>query len=407
MIDVTIVGGGIAGSALAVVLRRAGLDIALIEREPRFRDRIRGEAIHPWGVREVQALGLRPLLDEAGAIELPRWTRYREAAPDDAFAWRDNFPDSPGEISVGHPRLQETLLTAAQEAGTRVWRPAVASPERAGECWEIAIGTPEGETTILSRLLVGADGQRSATRTLIGGSATRDPVHHSFGGMLVRGIDLPRDSAHQAYHAAGFAMTFPQADDLTRVYFISPTEAVRDLQKQGPEVFLARVAALYPEGALARATPAGPLGFFPNADIVSDRVAAPGAVLIGDAASANDPTQGHGLSLLFRDVRVLRDLLTGISRWDDVPALYAEQRLATYRVVREHARWAAPLLAGDSPRADELREQVRRAREADPTAGGFAGIFATGPDGLAIDDRARAHFFGEDLPGATVFGAPF
>ena len=62
-VDVAIIGGGIAGSSLAITLRRQGMNVALVEREPRFRDRIRGEAMHPWGVREVDALGLRPLLD--------------------------------------------------------------------------------------------------------------------------------------------------------------------------------------------------------------------------------------------------------------------------------------------------------------------------------------------------------
>jgi 2-polyprenyl-6-methoxyphenol hydroxylase-like FAD-dependent oxidoreductase len=406
IVDAAIIGGGIAGGALAIVLRRAGLDVALVEREPRFRDRIRGEAIHPWGAREVNALGLRPLLNVVGALELPCWTRYRDATAQEPYAWREDFPDSPGELSVGHPRLQETLLTAAREEGARVWRPAMATPTRIEDGWEIAVASAAGDATIHSPILIGADGQRSSVRTLIGGTATRDPIHHTMGGMLARGVDLPRDSAHQAYHPAGFAMVFPQRDDFSRVYFVCSTEESRTLQTTGPDAFLARVAALYPDGAFAHAIPAGPMGFFPNADLVSDRVAASGAVLIGDAASANDPSQGHGLSLVVRDVRVLRDLLSGGTPLADVPDRFAAQRTAYYDVVRKHARWAAPLVAEDSARADALRAQVERAREADPAAGGFAGIFATGPDGLAVDDRARMHFYGEDLPGATEFGAP-
>jgi 2-polyprenyl-6-methoxyphenol hydroxylase-like FAD-dependent oxidoreductase len=226
--------------------------------------------------------------------------------------------------------------------------------------------------------------------------------------MLVRGVELPRDSAHQAYHPAGFAMVFPQEDDLSRAYYVCPTDEARTLQTTGgPDAFLQRLAALHPEGTFAGATPAGPMGFFPNADLVSDRVSAPGAVLIGDAASANDPCQGHGLSLVFRDIRVLTDLLTGDTSVDNVPERFAEQRTAYYGIVREHARWAAPLATDTGPKADELRAQVQRAREVDPSAGGFALMFATGPDGLAIDTPARIRFYGEHLPDATVFGAPF
>ena len=48
--DVIIAGGGIAGSSLAGILARAGLGVLLIEREARYRDRIRGELTMPWGV---------------------------------------------------------------------------------------------------------------------------------------------------------------------------------------------------------------------------------------------------------------------------------------------------------------------------------------------------------------------
>lgn len=43
--DVTIVGGGIAGSSLASALAREGLGVIVIERETEFRDRVRGEGI--------------------------------------------------------------------------------------------------------------------------------------------------------------------------------------------------------------------------------------------------------------------------------------------------------------------------------------------------------------------------
>jgi 2-polyprenyl-6-methoxyphenol hydroxylase-like FAD-dependent oxidoreductase len=405
-VDVAIIGGGIAGSSLAVAMRHAGLDVALVEREPAFRDRIRGEAIHPWGVEEVHALGMRDLLDAAGAISLPYWTRYRNAEPATPYAWREDFPESPGGISVNHVRLQDTLLRAARDAGACVFRPARALPLAVDDGWGITVDAATGKELIRARLLVGADGQRSATRTLIGGSGHRDPVHHQMGGMLVRGVDLPMDSAHQAFHDAGFGMVYLQQDNLARVYYVCPTDEARALQ--GPaakDAFLERVGTLYPDGAFTDAEPAGPLGFFPNSDIVSDRVAGVNAVLIGDAAGANDPSQGHGLALVYRDIRVLRDLLQehDIS---EVPDRFADARTTYYTVLRHHARWAAPLSTDTGDTADALREQVQRAREVDPSAGGFAGIFATGPDGLRVDDAARAHFYGEDLPDATVFGYP-
>jgi 2-polyprenyl-6-methoxyphenol hydroxylase-like FAD-dependent oxidoreductase len=405
-VDVAIIGGGIAGSSLSLVLRRAGLEVALIERERTFRDRIRGEAIHPWGTKEVHTIGLRPLLDEAGAISLPLWTRYRDAEASTPYAWTDDFPDSLGGISVNHLRLQQVLLQEARDEGVRVFRPASAAPVEMQDGWDTTVSLTGGEKRLRARLLVGADGQRSATRTLIGGNVKRDPVHHHIGGMLVRGVDLPADSAHQAYHVAGFGLVYLQRDSLARAYYICPTEEAAELQgPSGTEAFMARVGALYPDGAFAQAEPAGPLGFFPNADLVSDRMAGRHAVLIGDAASANDPCQGHGLSLVFRDIRLLRDLVLDADI-ADVPERFASARKEYYSVLREHARWAAPLATETGEEIEALRAQIERAREAEPSAGGFASLFATGPDGLHVDEAARAHFYGEDLPGATVFGYP-
>ena len=405
-VDVAIIGGGIAGSALSIVLRRAGLDVALVERERVFRDRIRGEAIHPWGTTEIHALGMRSFLDEAGAFSLPLWTRYRSTEAATPYAWSDDFPESPGGISINHLRLQEMLLQRAGDESVHVFRPASACPSEANGGWDVTVSSAGGETRIRARLLVGADGQRSATRTFLGGSVKRDPVHHHIGGMLVRGVDLPANSAHQAYHDAGFSLVYLQQDNLARAYYVCPTEEAAALQgSSGAAAFIGRVSALYPEGAFAQAEPAGPLGFFPNADLVSDRIAGTHAVLIGDAASANDPSQGHGLSLVFRDIRVLRDLIldAGIA---EVPERFASARMEYYTILREHARWSAPLATETGDEIEALRAQVERAREADPSAGGFAGLFATGPDGLHVNEAARAHFYGEDLPDAAVFGYP-
>jgi flavin-dependent dehydrogenase len=45
--DLIIVGGGIAGSTLGGVLARDGLGVLVVEKEARFRDRIRGAGTWP------------------------------------------------------------------------------------------------------------------------------------------------------------------------------------------------------------------------------------------------------------------------------------------------------------------------------------------------------------------------
>ena len=48
-VDVLVVGGGLAGSSLAITLAREGMDVLVVERDRVFRDRVRGEAMATWG----------------------------------------------------------------------------------------------------------------------------------------------------------------------------------------------------------------------------------------------------------------------------------------------------------------------------------------------------------------------
>src|SRR3954452_6647414 len=62
--DLVIVGGGLAGASLGTCMAQSGARVLILERTEQFRDRVRGEGIHPWGVPELGALGIyRKLID--------------------------------------------------------------------------------------------------------------------------------------------------------------------------------------------------------------------------------------------------------------------------------------------------------------------------------------------------------
>lgn len=400
--DIAIVGGGIAGSSAAITLQRSGFSTAIIEREPAFRDRVRGDACHPWGVRELIELDLKDLVHQAGGVELPKWSTYRDREVATSFAWGDVFEGAPPGIGFNHPRLQEVMLNAAEEAGTTVFRPARADIALQPNGWLLHINHQDTATDLRVRFLIAADGKNSATRRLWGGETISDPPHHSFGGLLVRGVDLPQESAHQGYHETGFTMMFPQGDDAFRLYYICPTEEARTFVGDDRiQRYIAACATCLPEGVLTNATPDGPLAFFPNNHVGTSRIAGPNAVAIGDAAGAGDPSQGHGMSLVWRDVRVLRDILA-THDFTDAPAEFSKQRREYEHVLRSHAAWVAPLTVGTNDTDLALKAQVELARAEDDTALGYAGIFANGPDQLPTDDESRALFFGEHLTSTPI-----
>ena len=57
--DLITVGGGLAGAALARSLAEKGARVLVIERDEKFKDRVRGEMLVPWGVAEAESSGLQ------------------------------------------------------------------------------------------------------------------------------------------------------------------------------------------------------------------------------------------------------------------------------------------------------------------------------------------------------------
>jgi 2-polyprenyl-6-methoxyphenol hydroxylase-like FAD-dependent oxidoreductase len=184
---------------------------------------------------------------------------------------------------------------------------------------------------------------------------------------------------------------------MTRLYLVMSAQRLREtgVDRSFPAL-VAFAAEHMPEGALQNIEQQGPIGFFPNNDIWASRIAGNGVVLIGDAAGAPDPTQGHGTALLFHDVRALSELLLSESDWATATAEFADQRRRAFAVILEVDRWHN-VYFDTSAEAARLREGHERALQHDPTMGGFAAIEACGPAGLVADEAARRRYFGEDL----------
>src|SRR2546426_446370 len=64
--DLIVVGAGLGGAALARTMANAGTRVVVLEQEEKFRDRVRGEFMKPWGVADAQQLGIQDLLQRCG-----------------------------------------------------------------------------------------------------------------------------------------------------------------------------------------------------------------------------------------------------------------------------------------------------------------------------------------------------
>jgi 2-polyprenyl-6-methoxyphenol hydroxylase-like FAD-dependent oxidoreductase len=308
-----------------------------------------------------------------------------------------------GSISIGglpaigfsHPALQEVMLTWAGEQGATVLRPAKVVGVVGDHPASVSVTADETTTEYEARLVVGADGKTSGARRWLDAETVTDPEHHRFGGLLMSGVrwDDSFAWAPSPDNAVGWFLNGP---DSCRVYVRLTADRVHKTGAgRSAEAFIRFAAQAAPAGTFDGAEPQGPLGFFANSCTWASRIAAGPMVLVGDAAGARDPTQGIGTSLLFRDVRLLSELLLTDDDWGRAAGEFARQRQDYYAVLHAYDRWTALIEAEEGPEADRRRELNAAAREADPTLGGFATLEACGPDGLVPDEAAGRVFFGE------------
>ena len=74
--DVITVGGGLGGATLARTMAERGARVLVLEREKQFKDRVRGEAVWPWGVAEMRRLGIESTLTNTFAQDMPLLDLY-------------------------------------------------------------------------------------------------------------------------------------------------------------------------------------------------------------------------------------------------------------------------------------------------------------------------------------------
>jgi 2-polyprenyl-6-methoxyphenol hydroxylase-like FAD-dependent oxidoreductase len=105
--DIITVGGGLGGSALAKAMAESGARVLVVERERQFKDRVRGEAMHPWGVAEARALGVYDLLHEACGHEVPWRDTYLGPERSIHRNLSTTTPQRAAEFTFYHPTMQQ------------------------------------------------------------------------------------------------------------------------------------------------------------------------------------------------------------------------------------------------------------------------------------------------------------
>jgi 2-polyprenyl-6-methoxyphenol hydroxylase-like FAD-dependent oxidoreductase len=394
--DAIVIGGGLAGSAFAGQMARAGRRILVLEREERFRDRVRGECMSPWGVAAARRLGLVDDLVAAGGRTLSSWITYAQGEIDEVRDLCATTPHGAPALNLYHPDLQEALLRRAVSAGADVRRGATVTGLQAGPGRSPAVTVEhEGKTeTIGAPIVVGADGRASQVRRWAGFAVNKNPDLLTIAGTLFQGCEVPDDAVHLTFGPGVASLVAPLGGKRARAYFVYPGVAARRGLSGAAKVdeFVGCCqAAGFPASWFAGAESDGPLAEFDGADRWVEHPAKHGVVLIGDAAASTDPSWGQGLALSVVDVEHLTDLLRSSDDWSAALDRYAGEHDEYYAALHRILAWMTELVWTAGPEADARRGRVFPRLKADPT--GFPDFLGMGPFGPS-DENARRLILG-------------
>ena len=389
--DVITVGGGIAASSLAIAIAEQGAKVLVLEREKQFKDRVRGEAVVPWGVAEANELGICRLLKGTCAHDV----HYVEAGSGLRDLRATTLQQLP-LLCFPHQLMQETLLAAAENAGAEVRRGVSVEHIECGAPPTVAVYGHSHER-ISARLVVAADGRGSAARKWAGFPVREQINDYYMAGVMLTNVPASTEIFYAVFNPELGTWTglIPLAGERFRAYFVYPKTMGYRLQGESMlNVFLRESVKGYAPLAdyYANAKSIGPLASFDASDYWVEHPYREGVALVGDAAATSDPTYGQGLSFALRAARVLRDELRNNSDWEAAGNRYGDQHQRCFRACHIAEGWLRMLFQDPSPEAAALRARAMPLIAKDPTR--VPDHIFSGPD-LPLDEHVRARFFGE------------
>lgn len=365
---VCIIGGGVAGLALAIGLHRKGIAVEVAERDKDWKVYHVGIIVQSNFIRALDQLGLGK---EAVAAGYPyKGARFLTAAgniiaelPGDA-----QVDGLPGDLGLTRPALHKVLTSKVRELGI---------PVRLGVTFESFTDTGNGVevrfsdgTTGSYDLMVGADGNYSAVRKVLWPDAAPQ-----YTGQAVWRYNVPRPDglewadiylgAQNGYRGkAGYC---PLSEEEMYIFAVieepgKPRFAPRSLAQEMRHRLLG-YGGLMAEAARHVTDPALVVYRPLEACIMPDPWYHGRVVLIGDAAHSATPHLGQGAAMAVEDVVVLAEELARQQPVETALRAFMDRRFERAKLVGTSSimlgEWEMhPERAGDPV---EVTDRIRRA----------------------------------------------
>jgi menaquinone-9 beta-reductase len=320
--EVVVVGGGPAGVATALLLRRRGHDVLLVDKARFPRDKVCGESVSPEAWRLLGELGLA-----AAVRELAPWpVRGMRLTAPDGTCFAGLYPeDRPAGFAVRRLRLDETLLAGARQARVEVREAAAVTGllTRGREVRGVELASGR---VIEARLVVGADGRGSLVARALGVFRLHPRLRKFALRAHVSGMQGLTELGEMHVARGAYCGVAPLGPPRANVAFVLEASALAGCGDL--EAFFWRSLRRWPalverlQGAsIERPRAVGPLA------VEALRLSAPGALLVGDAAGFYDPFTGEGVTLALRSAELAAEVAHTALAASGPPELAEYERL--------------------------------------------------------------------------------
>jgi 2-octaprenyl-6-methoxyphenol hydroxylase len=344
--DVIIAGAGVAGATLALALARAGLSPVLVDPQPFERQLAPDFDGRAWAIayacfRQWRALGLAEALEpHAQRIEQILVTDGR--APGAASGRQSPFylrfdSDEIADRTEGEPlgyllenrHVRAAVADALTAAGVPVLAPARVA-RVAFEASAARVTLADGRE-LQTPLVVGAEGRNSVVRDAAGIGVVGWDYRQTGVVATVRMARPHEGVAHEHFLPGGPFAILPLTDNRASLVWTESLARGAALAGASPQMFQAHLERRFGD-FLGEVSVEGPVFTYPLSLRMAERLAAPRAALLGDAAHGVHPIAGQGLNLGLKAAAALAEVIVDAHRnGEDIGALTTLERYAAWR----------------------------------------------------------------------------
>ena len=333
-----IVGGGIGGTAAAVALARAGIDVRVYEQAQQLAEVGAGVSLAPNGLRMLEKLGVGDGIERLGARHLSTELRLSDGRP--ARHEPHQFARAGRNVGIHRADLLALLVAELPPGTVRTGHQCTGLHQDA----EGAVASFANGTTATADVLIGADGIHSTAQGSV--VAPAEPVFSgvvAYRGLVPRVDGYPADTMRMWVGESKHFLVFPVRAGrlLNYVGFVQSDTSVRESwSAPGDRAALAGHFAgwdpVIGEVIAAVSKPGGSgfqWGMYDRAPL--PRWSSGRLTLLGDAAHPMLPHLGQGVNQALEDAVALATLLSAVTTSAGVPrALAGYEELRRGRTAR-------------------------------------------------------------------------